>query len=384
MDGRSAQARQHPAVLPALIAFVLTAACAPARPAAASARAPARETARSRACSATDLPAPAWSDLPAQRAAVGATVTRVAVRESGAVPMKLVRGAVHMKPGEPLDPGVVAADIRRIWRLEAFSDVRAEVEPHGSGVELVYVVRERPLVGRVFREGDRGARLGVHPGGLYDPARLQRLARALVSTARDGGHLQARAEVRGVRVDRRTVDLCVTVNRGPRFVIDRIVFEGNAHVDASTLRAALHTGDGKVNRAGRPYRADLFRLDRVWLSAIYWDRGMLDVRIGMPRVTLHPERGTLTVRVDVHEGPVFHVRRLSFRGRLLSSSATYRKLLGMKRGEVFERSRFMAGLERIRDYHLWRGRRSLDVEPDPHLDAAHHAVDVVVKVEKAR
>ncbi len=339
---------------------------------------------RSLACAATALPAPHYSSLPDQHALAGRAVTSVGLRGNGAVPAGLVRAAVHTKPGQLLDPGMVAADIRRIWRLESFSDVRAEVESDGNGAALVYVLEARSLVGRVFSGADRHSRLGVHPGDLYEPARLERRAAALVSTARDAGHLQARAAVRGRRVDAHTVDVCVAVHRGPRFVIDRIVFDGNQKVDDATLLEAFHTGDGKVNTPGKPYRANLLEQDEPWLSAVYYDRGMLSVHIGAPRATLHPARHTVSVRIPVVEGPVFHVGRVSFYGRLLSSRATYRKLLGIKRGEVFDRSRFLQGIERIRDYQLWRGRGSLEVQPDPHVDSEHHTVDVVVKVEKAK
>ncbi len=386
MDGRAVRARQHPAVLPALIALGLMGACAPARPSASvRSTSAARNVAHRRgpACAAAGLPAPHWSDLPAAEIPSGTKVTRVVIRNARPVPPRLVRGVVQMKAGKPLDSRVVAADLQRIWRLEAFSGVRAVVEPDAGGVVLAYVLRERRLVGSIFTDGDHDARLGVHPGDLYDPARLQRRAAAFVSAARDDGHLAARAEVRGRAVDAHTVDLCILAERGPRFVVDRVVFDGNQRVDDATLVGALHTGGGKVNAPGKPYRADLLEQDKVWLSAVYYDRGMLAAQIGEPRVTLH-DNHKLTVHLRVDEGPVFQLGQLRFHGRLVASSATYRKLLGMKRGEVFNRSRFLAGLERIRDYHLWRGHASLDVDPDPHLDAKHHTVDLVVKVEKAK
>ncbi len=386
MDSRPAPSRQHPAVLPAVIALGALAACAPARPAA-SAHSTARaddRTRRALACAAPGLPAPDWSDVPEQTVPEGWTATRVVIRGNGAVPARLVRAAIRQKAGEPIDPDVVAADIRRIWRLEAFSDVRVEFEAEGGGTALVYALEPRRLLGRVFYGGDGAVRVGVHAGDLYDPARIQRRVGSLVSAARAAGYLEARGAVHARLPDESTVDLCVAVYRGPRFFIDRIVFDGNHRVDDATLRAALHTADGKVERPGRPYRADLLQTDRLFLSASYFDRGMLSVRIHAPRAVLDRARHRVTVHFQVDEGPVFRLGKLAVRGRLLTSAATYRKLLGVRSGEVFDRSRFLAGLERIRDYHLWRGHGSLAVEPDSHLDLARHTVDLVLKVEKAK
>lgn len=386
MDGRATQARQHPAILPALIALVLAAACAPARPAASSARKSdaSAVSRRAAACSAEGLPVPHWSDLPAQAIPAGAKVSAITVRGTGAVPARLVRARIHAKTGKPLDPEVVAGDIRRIWGLEAFSGVRAEAETDDGRVTLVYAVTRRTLVGRVFSDGHPDAGLGVHPGDLYEPARLQRRARAFVSTARDEGYLQARAEVRGRRAEGGRVDLCLAVSRGSRFLVDRIAFEGNYRVDDATLLDALHTGDGKVNTVGKPYRADLLAQDSVWLSAIYFDRGMVSVHVDKPRITLDDKRHTVTVHIRVSEGPVFRFGRLGFRGHLIARPATYRRLLGVKRGQVFDRTRLAAGIGRIRDYHLWRGRRSLEVESGTHLDTARRLVYLVIKVEKAK
>ena len=385
MASRAAQARQRPALLPALSALgLLLGACASVRAQPVTAAHPvhASDSRRAAACSAEGWPAPHWSDLTEQEVPAGAKVTRVEIRGNGGVPARLVREAIRVKAGDPLDPRVVAADLLRIWKLEAFSDVQAGVDADGGGVALFYSMQERRLISHVFIAGDGG--IGVRAGDLYEPARLQRRVRDLVERAKDDGHLLARARVRARAVDARGVDLCVDVQRGPRFVIDRIVFDGNRRVDDATLLDVLHTFDGQVNTHDRPYRADLLEQDRMWLEALYFDRGMLSVRIDPPHVTIDQARHRLIVHVGVQEGPVFELRKVAFRGKLAASRATYQKLLGAKRGEVFDRSSFAAGIARIRAYHLWRGHRELDVVPETTLDAAQHAVDVVLRVETSK
>src|SRR5688572_32523492 len=57
-------------------------------------------------------------------------------------------------PGEMLSRRNVAQDIRRLWAMGKFEDIRVETERVGTGVALVYIVKERPTVRKIIVEGN--------------------------------------------------------------------------------------------------------------------------------------------------------------------------------------------------------------------------------------
>src|SRR5262245_3439216 len=77
----------------------------------------------------------------------GREMVRVGVRGNRAVPAEMVLAVAQVKAGQVVDREAIGEDLRRVWALEAFDDVAAELVSEGRGVALQWVVMERALVG---------------------------------------------------------------------------------------------------------------------------------------------------------------------------------------------------------------------------------------------
>jgi outer membrane protein insertion porin family len=309
----------------------------------------------------------------------------VSFRGNRAVPERLLRDAVMTRPGEPLDVTRIADDVRRLLALEALENVSVESDDTPRGANLSFVVQERRLVGRVDYLGlDRvpvGRHLPLAAGELYDPARVFRAGDRLKEHLIESGY--ARAEITTLqRVSSdASVSVCFRVRRGPRFVLEALDFPGAESVDARELRALIHTEDGKVNMPGTPYRPDLLEANLVWLSALYYDRGFVEVKVGPPRASYDDGRGRVRVEVPIVEGSLFRVGSLSFRGELAGTTAEHRSLLGVESDSVFNRTLLAKGLERLREHYRKMGR-NVDVVPETALDHEHRRLNITLRIEE--
>ncbi len=380
MDRRSCRARERASARHVLIAVCVAGCAGAGRPGAPPSRTPPRDAVRAAACAARTLPPAHASDVGAMELADPGPIDAVTIRGLRRVPRALAESAIRAGPASSLDPDVVAADIRRLFALEAFSDVSASVEPAGGGERLVYRVTERPLVARVI---GAPAGLGVRAGDVYDPALIKRRASDQVALAVTQGYPRARVRVGGARAADGRMVVCVRLDMGPQLLVDRVAFVGNHALSDDALRAALYTDDGAFDAPGKPYRAEAAWLDAARISALYYDRGFLDVRVRALPPVMRPERGALTPRYRIDEGRVYRIGRIAFRGHLLEPAATYRKLLGVAGGEIFNRTRFIAGMQRIRDLHLWLGDGHGQVEPATTMHPERGTVDVTLAIERA-
>lgn len=367
MAGRASKKGVHrDTTVTALIACLIVG-CA-----AESARAPVVPTASARAgaCRVASLPrvAPSpelsFAELPELR------VDSVEVRGARRVPVRLARRAIETRAGDPISTERVAADVRRLWELEVFEDVRVTWRPGSSGARLSYVVSERPTLRAVIADEAVRRELGLVPGLPYEPARLHARALDLELTLRNDGYSEAKVVLGGVRTGD-GVDLCARVERGPRTLIERMEFVGNARVSAASLRRAMHTDDGAINVPGGVLRRDVLERDLLFLSALYYDRGMVQARV-TPRVTRAPSG--FRVAIEVEEGPVFRVGEVRFRAPPGVSRRRWRELLGVQRGEVFSRQRVADGLARLRE------QLEKPVEVQTSIDERRRVVDLVLEV----
>jgi len=296
-----------------------------------------------------------------------------------------LRARLVSRPGARLHRETLAADLHRLWDTGVLSDVAALARPAGGGVALTFAVVERPLVRRAWLEGDpppSGARrIAGLAGGLYEPARLHRMAARLRESFQRAGHRRAEVSLRVSGADRGRVDVCFHAAAGPRYLIDAIEFAGTRRMSAARLAAGIQTHGGAVNAPGAPYREDLLAEDLARIPMLYYDLGFIDVHIEAPRLVIDEARRRLHVVVPVREGPIYRLRKVSLPPRLARQRRRYLAALGVRPGEPFSRARLVAGMERVQA--LAKGITGADIAlvPETAIDTDRHLIDLALAID---
>ncbi len=298
---------------------------------------------------------------------------------------------LESRPGDLLDGDKVASDLRRLWGASAFADVAALVRRAPRGVALTFSVVERPLIRSARFAGDRPPPLGARritglAGGLYEPARLHRMADRLATSYRRAGHRRARVWFRVSPAGAGRVDVIFRASAGPRYLVGAIAFTGQHHLDAARLRAALDTRDGAVNTAGAPYREDLLAEDLARMSYLYDDAGLIDARLGPPEVAADERTHRLRVVVPVSEGQVYRLGHVRLTGRLARQRRRQLAALGVRPGERFSRARLVAGFERMQKLAAGPGGAPVSIVPESVVHIERRTIDLTLSIagEEAR
>jgi len=314
----------------------------------------------------------------------GRRIDRIELRGELAVREGLIRDAITTRVGDPLDAQRIRADVERLLALEVLENVSVEAELDRDRLVVRYVLEPRRRVGSVVLRGldtPSSARwMPIAAGELYDAARAKRAATDLETHLVDSGHLSAKVEARA-RSKGALVDVCFRAEPGPAFVLEPVEFTENLQIDDEELRKQIDTHDGRVNQAGKVYRADLLERDRQRILALYYDRGFLLAAVGEPRVRLDGRRGLVSVSIPISEGPVFRLRRVRFKGDEQRLHGRYAELLGAKAGNIFNRAALLEGMDRIKELYRAQGE-NVSVDPETKLDEAARTVDLLITVER--
>ena len=70
--------------------------------------------------------------------------------EEGAVKSKITQ-----KLGEPISQDKTNEDIKNIFKMGYFDDVKVEIEPFEGGIKLIYAVKEKPTVVKIEFQGNK-------------------------------------------------------------------------------------------------------------------------------------------------------------------------------------------------------------------------------------
>jgi len=326
--------------------------------------------------------------LPTVEPPWGARVARIEIVGADAVPGDLVRAQITLQKGAPLDAAALENDVLALLDLEAIETIRVDVERIAARDECVvrYVLETRRVVGDVTMRWTKSELAGhwvpLAKGELYDPARVARTRFDLERNLFNEGHLQAKVEEHHRAADESHVDVCFVVEPGPAFLVDTITFKGNDAISTFELRPLVKSHDHRANERDKPYREDLLETDLLVVSAFYYDRGFIEVRVGPPntRTSVNEGHGRITVEIPIHEGVRYHVRTLRFAGGSPDVAGEYHRLIGVRSGDLFARNKMMEGMEKIRAFHRERGEE-VELEPQMTLDSPHAQVDLTIEVK---
>jgi len=270
------------------------------------------------------------------------------------------------RAGQRLRDAPLADDLRRLWALGAFGDLRVDVSVEADGAHVTFVTTPHLRVDRVEAgPAPELARLRALVGGAFEPNRIRRVAAAIEADYVDAGYPDARVDVlqAGAWWPRAGVGLCVVAERGPYVTIGSIRFPGAHAVGDAELLAAL----GPVH-LGATLSYDDLMYAAMKVSQVYWDRGYASVRVDSSTA----RRGArLDVQLAVAEGNVYHLGAVTLVDGPRTSVPPE-----LAAGELFSRTRISAAREAIAK------RVGADVQPKTTIDEANRRIDLTFEVTR--
>lgn len=317
------------------------------------------------------------------------TIAVVRVHGNERILLPDVCRAIDSRAGERFSAAKVAHDLRALWGMNDFDDLQVEREPSPEGgLALTYVVRERPVVGEVRIDGASAipvrtlfSLVHLRRGSLADATSAHEAGAAIHDLYFDEGFRTVKVDTALVPVRAGLVDVRYTVAEGPRATIASWTFSGNSALTDKDLLALCDTSGG-VDVVGGVYRQDRADRDLLVINAAYYDRGMLEARVGPLAIEQSADGAKLAITIPIKEGPVYKLGALRFEGDLVADQATYAKLFGLKAGDVFRRDAAIAGIDKIKALHVSKGLHG-DITPETELHPDKATVDFVVKIVKS-
>ncbi len=296
------------------------------------------------------------------------------------------RDGIKKGIGTPFDRGRVAGWMHFVATLSGVADVTAQARPVQGGVAVRLVVKEHPLIRSVDVRGSHAvpatewlSRMGIKAGDFLDPPLAASRRSDMVDTLQSFGHFTADVTWSVEKAADGRVDLVFTVEEGPAVTVSKIDFKGLKAVKREALVEILSKNGGTT--VGQRYWRQALSNALLFVSNLYYDRGYVNVQVDTPTETLSADKSKMEITLTIHEGDRFRVGKLDAKGALVATAAEYVKLLGVKPGEVFNRSKIAAGLEKINEMHKSKGREGMNVYPSTQIDLKKKTIGLTLEVQ---
>ena len=273
-----------------------------------------------------------------------------------------------------------------------FEDVQVESTESKAGLVIVFVLKEKPAINKIYVAGNDEVSLSkineildVKKEQILDPSKLKKNVEKIKELYIEKGFYMAEVSYELKRNSPSEVDVWFRIHENAKVEVRRVNFVGNRAIGDDELRDVIMTHEGNilsiVTQAGT-YREDVFQRDLLLLQAHYWDRGYVQVKVGTPLIELSPDKQSMYITISIDEGPQYRLGKIDIRGDLLESKEFFLKTVSVKPGEIFNRSKLSDDLQKLTDFYKDRGYAYVNASPATPVDEKTLTVDVTFEIQK--
>jgi outer membrane protein insertion porin family len=324
--------------------------------------------------------------------AIDDRIAEVTISGNRNIDAAAIMAVIKSKAGEPLSHEKVSQDIKEIYKLGFFSDVKAESKKGDKGVILVYSVVERPVVRDIRVIGNKEistekirAAIELKTNSIFSAKALASSEKKVRKLYTDEGYYLATVTTKTEKRGRNDVRLVFDITEGKKVLIKTIQFEGNKAFSARKLRKAMQTKEkwflSWITGAGA-YKEDVLKNDVNIIADLYYNKGYINVKVGEPQVKLLDDKSGLIVTIAITEGEQYKVGDIDFKGDLLLSKKELEKKIKLAKGEIFSRAELRDDVFALTDVYTDKGYAFANVNPLSKINPDTKTIDITFDFDK--
>ncbi|EEX18927.1 BamA/OMP85 family outer membrane protein [Prevotella veroralis] len=271
----------------------------------------------------------------------------------------VLTGISGLSIGQELEvPGTAITDaVKRYWKHGLFSDVSISADSIvGDKIYLRINLLPRPRVSTINYNGlkkserdDMEKKLGLLKGGQITPNMISRAKILAKKYFDDKGYKNADINIlqRDDVANKNQVILDINVDKKEKLKVRNIIIEGNEQLPIKKIKGSFFSKGAfaKTHEAGKlgnllkskKFTPERWAEDKRNLITKYNEFGFRDATILKDSVwNVDPKH--VDIYVKVNEGKKYYIRNISWVGNTVYSTDYLSRLLGMKKGDVYNQT----------------------------------------------
>lgn len=322
-------------------------------------------------------------------------VMDLTVRGNAKVESDAILTLLKTRKSELMSSATLKDDIKALYQLGYFSDVRIFKKPVEGGVALVFQVKEKPAIVSIAFEGNDEItedtlkeKLETKLYTIVNETTVMADVRMIEKQYAEKGFYLARVTYTQEKKSESEVGITFHIDEGGKVLV------GNVHLLGNKFFTDVDIVAGNPGLASRPftrssafssssnYQDDFVKRDLEYISYIYRDQGFAEVKVAKPFQFLDSDRDFVRLTFQVEEGLQYDVGTIDLSGDLLFPKAELLEQMKLKPGDLFRYSRFTRDIEMLVDKYGDLGYAYADVNPKTTFDREKKIVHINYEITK--
>lgn len=313
-------------------------------------------------------------------------VTAIEIQGNKNISTNTVVSKMKTKIGTPYIETVVSEDLKRLYLLGFFSDIKIDTESYKDGVKVIVRVVERPIIEKITFSGivhivkkDETLKkdLKSKEGQYLDYPTLAEDVRILKKMYEKMGFNQADIQYTvDIDKEKNKARVQFSVNESKKVRVKDVYFEGNKAFDSKRLQKIVKTKRAWLFNSG-VLKDDVLKDDVERLKAFYRHNGYADVTVEYEVKPDAAKTYLLYITFKISEGKLYKVGNIAIQGNKdITEKEVLSKLDTCSTGKVFSEEGVKDDLSNIQSLYFDRGYISCLVQDTTAVNDASGRVDV--------
>lgn len=317
-------------------------------------------------------------------------VTAIEVQGNKAISTNVIVSKMKTRIGSPYQETVISDDLKRLYLLGFFSDIKIDTEEYKDGLKVIVKVTERPIIEKInfagieritMKQEKLKQQLKSRESQYLDYPSLSEDVRTLKKMYEKMGYSQADVSYKVDLVpetNKATVNF--SVSEGRKLRIKDIIVKGNVSFPSGRILKLLKTKRAWFFNAG-VLKDEVLKEDMERIKSFYQQGGFTDVAV---EYEVNPDADKsylLYITIRITEGKKYLVGSVIVRGNSdIGEKAILSRLSECVPGKVFSSEAMKKDINGIQGLYFDRGYISAQVQESTIVNPETGRVDITYSI----
>ncbi len=319
-------------------------------------------------------------------------VVEVKVEGNVRIEADAIKRVIKTKPGSVFLARSISRDLKAIYAMGYFDDVRVESKKSGDGQVIIFHVKEKPTIrhirfegNHVFENNELMDALDIKTGSILNTFKVKSNIEAIKNMYREKNYHNVEVTYKVIPREHNQADLEFDISEGEKIRIKEITFVGNHAYSSKKLKGLMKTSEkgffSWLTSSGDLKMEDL-KQDVAQIAAFYHNNGYIDARVAEPEIKYSGKWIYITIKIE--EGARYKVGRVDLSGDLIWPKPSLLAKLKIPSQRYFSREVLRNDVLVLTDIYSDAGYAYAEINPLVKRNKQDLTVDIDFSIDKGK
>jgi outer membrane protein insertion porin family len=321
-----------------------------------------------------------------------AKIAEIVITGNKRIEVDAIERYIKTKPGDTYVPSRLSSDLKSIYSMGYFEDIRIESKDNPSGKVITFHVQEKPTIRRiefkgniVFDDAEITEALNIKSGSILNFFAIQNNLIRIEDLYKEKNYHNVSVDYEIEELENNQGDLLFLIQEGKKIKIEKIIFEGNAVYTEKELKKVIKTNErgfwSWLTSSGELEKEELNQ-DTIKLRSFYQNSGFIEAKVAEPIIEYLDDMIYIKIKID--EGRKFKVGKVSVTGDLILPEIELMENLKITTNEFYSREVVRNDVLTITDLYSNEGYAYADIYPSISKDFDNLEVNIAYVIKRGK